>query len=540
MRWYKPCARAFSKRGFRSDIVYEMATRIRRDHIERFDEHAAHFRGVGCRTAEAYQEWCRDNGLPTDKRKPLSSRRRELILYSRLQGDAAMRGAWRFDRHPEEVLRELASGKSDKSGDLRETLSRHPYLRFVEPLFNGIRNHKQVREAFLQLLLHTHRAADMRHTGMILARMGTAGNGNSLPEALLALAHRHANWRRPLADWKPQARGGERQFAELARYLLCDWHVPGFLDVAWYSGTTGTAREAQDWFIQIGTGTRSQILTTPFVLTKRMVHAAMNDVPATCTVTEGWRWAQVLSMGGTARQAQAIVATPLGESFAEETFWETVVRFVVDNPLLDPAQIGHLVDYLRHERLTTRREYNGANRLPEGFTMKGRTVAALMERVEVWHRALQHAQTTRHVAEKWDACGIGGLACEEATSTGMVQWRVTELTTAKSLTQEGAAMCHCVATYAGSCARGAVSVWSLTVQAVALGEPERVMTIAVNNNRHIGEARGRRNALPSATGEYGAPLGKIEATLLLRGRRVVQRWARAQVLTLPLYLSDGA
>ena len=97
-------------------------------------------------------------------------------------------------------------------------------------------------------------------------------------------------------------------------------------------------------------------------------------------------------------------------------------------------------------------------------------------------------------------------------------------------------MCHCVATYAPSCARGSVSVWSLQVRTERMMEPERVMTIAVGRNRAISEARGRRNALPSNGTTYGVRLSKSEADLLSRSRRILRMWAAEQQILLPGYL----
>ena len=98
-------------------------------------------------------------------------------------------------------------------------------------------------------------------------------------------------------------------------------------------------------------------------------------------------------------------------------------------------------------------------------------------------------------------------------------------------------MCHCVGTYAGSCARGDMSVWSLKADGDHLIDAVRVMTIAVNKNRMITEARGKRNALPTATAsDFGMRMSKDEAPFLIAGRHIVAQWARTERLSLPSYL----
>jgi hypothetical protein len=501
-----------------------MSAKTKTNEIER------HYRTLGCRNTEQYQAWCRANGLPTRRHKAPMERKRELDLYAKLKGDQALKGVRRFERHPEEVLRDIAHGNGERFF-AEQAAHRKPYLESVRRLFATIPGRPAVRTAFLKLLVCAHHVTDLQHPGSVVGRYGRNVTGNTLSEGLLAVAHWSNQWRRPLDGWSPGARKPQEQFAELVHHLFCQWPVPGFLNSAWFSGTHGAAKRAQEWFIKVGSGVRPRDLDLPFHLTNRMAHIAMNDVPPQLTVEEGWRWAQVVGMGGTRRQAEAIIATRLGESFADEPFWATVIRFLVDNPLLDPERIGPLVDYLYYERVTPRRSHDSPNRLPEGFEMKGRTATALLSRMEEWHRELNRERAGSEVAVKWLPSGIGEYICNDKLG---ITWRITEITTAKDLAAEGSAMSHCVATYAASCARGAISVWSLT--ASTHGDPVRVMTAAVNRNRYMSEARGKRNALPTKDAFLGVRVGKEEAGLLVRGRRIVAQWAAAEQLVLPHYL----
>jgi len=62
------------------------------------------------------------------------------------------------------------------------------------------------------------------------------------------------------------------------------------------------------------------------------------------------RWAQVVGMGGDDQLAEAVCETMLGSQFDHGTFWESVLHFFVNNPLLDVAHVGPIVDYVQRQR----------------------------------------------------------------------------------------------------------------------------------------------------------------------------------------------
>lgn len=486
-----------------------------------------HLRRVGCKTIEQYQEWCKQNRLKSSLRKGRIERQRETELYDSLRHQAALQSARQFSRHPEAVLTAISKGET---AGLNIHLRGH--LALLESLFDSVRKEPRTRDAFLRLLLSTTRISGFQTTENVLHRGG--GGANTFAGGLLALARHHAYWKQPPEEWKPNGHNARRQFSDLARYLLCHYAVPTFQEAAWFRGNDPTARTQQGWYIAIGNGASLRSLSLPLQLTKKMAHIALTQVPGYCTVEEGWRWAQVLGMGGTERLARAVIASPLGTVFQEEEFWETVIRFLVDNPMLDISQVGPLIDYLRYERYNPRRA-NDRNRLPINFTMKGRTAAALLVRMQEWHR--ETVKASRITTDRWESSGIPMYEYEEERLSGDVHWTIQEITTAKGLIEEGKDMSHCIATYAYSCARRAVSVWSLQAQRPNALEPERVMTIAVSKDGVMTEVRGRRNALPGMRRDfYGVRLGAAEADLLTRGCHILRMWAQLAQLVQPHYL----
>ncbi len=495
---------------------------------------AAHFARVGCDSAESYHAWCRKNGLRETLSKTVGEQQREIKRYQQARGQESLRAARQFQRKPEEMLRAMSRG--DYAG---LAVEQRPHLRLLRALFDEIRKEARVREAFLRLLLRTHRVAAFDRDEPVVDRYGFT-TSNTFSGGLLALARHHADWKQEPEAWRPASHNPHRQFRELARHLLCRYETPPFLLSAFFQAQSPMARLQQSWLVHAGNGVSLRGLTLPMTLTKRMAYLALTKTPEGLSVEEGWRWVQVLGRGGSEKLARAVVATRLGQRFEDEPFWETVIQFFVNNPMLDHNQVGPLVDYLQFERSSPRRA-DDRDRLPPGFTMQGRTPAALLARMEAWHERL--ATQSRVSREQWEPCGLTGYQSEERDpQSGHSRfWSIEELTTAKLLIAEGSAMCHCVGTYAGACSRAEVSIWSLRVRMAPGGEPERVMTLAINRNRTINEARGKRNALPSAVITNGAALmAKHEVALLKQGRRVVQRWAAAERIGLPAYLMNDS
>lgn len=499
-----------------------------------------HMSNVGCTTVEQYQNWCMRVGVSQMLRKSVRERQREVVLFEQQRIRAALDAARRFERHPDEVLRALSRG--EKAG---LDVFRRPYLRLVASLFRASNHAPRITEAFLRLLLQTNRVADLETLSPVVERYGE-NDANTFAFGLLSLARLRTHWVREPETWKPTTHRPFRQFVEFAEHLLCYYPTPTFLLSAFFKNDNTSIREQQNWFVQAGTGSNLRHLyPLPFCVTKRIAHVALTQVPEHLSVEEGWRWAQVVGMGGTGQLAQTLLQTTLVQFASPQTeaFLETVIRFFVENPLISPAQIGPMVDYLRYE-WETPRDAGDRSRLPAGFTLKGRAPAALIARMEAWHARLALETRTTRAGQKWEPCGLLPFVHEEHDTSGSLwrTWSIVELTHAKALTQEGAAMSHCVGTYVAMCVAGSTSIWSVRVKTPRNLEPERVMTIAVSPGKVVTEARGKRNALPSDTakGTWGVRLSQNDAQLLNEAVPIVRRWAAFQHVRLPAFLQGPA
>jgi hypothetical protein len=214
-------------------------------------------------------------------------------------------------------------------------------------------------------------------------------------DALIKLNSRRGQWIRPLEAWHASSHNRRRQFSSLARHLLAQYPVPGFMDSAWFRSDKGSYR-MRDWFVHVGSGRNIRTAKTPIRLTKRMAHYLL-EAPDDYTIESALRWGQVHALGGDRRLTEALLSTRIGDSFENDDFWGSVIRFFIANPLLDRSHVGPIVDYLLHQKYETREMLVGpgvVEQLPPPqplLSMRGRTPESLLKHVELWHHEMGRA-----------------------------------------------------------------------------------------------------------------------------------------------------
>lgn len=267
-------------------------------------------------------------------------------------------------------------------------------------------------------------------------------------------------WLRPYNTWKPKSHNPDQQFSSLARHLWAQYDVPTFMDQAWFEENP----DYQNWFRHIGLGGNIRTTTNlPFPMTKMMAHHFI-QAPPTYSIEAALRWAQVHALGGDARLADALQETRLVRDFSNNEFWLSVLRFFIKNPMLDPAQINPIVDYIWNQRFQNRIIFVEQGVAQEigpaqpNLTMKGRTVESLLKAVATWHQQL--GKESKGGELQWKRSGIESFQWIEGTERykNMRVWRIRELLSSKELIAEGRQMKHCVATYAQSCYKGFCSI----------------------------------------------------------------------------------
>ena len=358
-------------------------------------------------------------------------------------------------------------------------------------------------EAFRRLMVRLDRYQDVRQNRRLCR---TGGSYRGALHGLAALAHHHSRWIKPPESWHSTVqRGGQPksadQFGSLARHLLAQYDVPTFMDEVWFDVHIDEALERQQWFIQLGSGASVRDLTLPVRFTRRMAHQFMLGKNRD-SVAHNLRWAQVLGLGGDQQMARTILKTRLGRHLEHDEFWHTVVLFLANNPLIDPTQVGPMIDYVHNMRFAPCRlvrEGGGVDEAPPpqpDLTMKGRSPTKLLRQVDAWHGHLTRVQDV--VLQSWHPGPIRPWTMEDETAElGSLRWSVQELLSSWELAAEGTALNHCVVSYSDQCADGQTSVWSIVLQRPDQEMRESVLTVAVDvKKRVMTQARGRHNMLP--------------------------------------------
>jgi hypothetical protein len=355
-----------------------------------------------------------------------------------------------------------------------------------------------------------------------LARPGYVGPGNAYLYAMAQMADRFELWVREPATFKPRSHNPERQFSELCRHLFARYDPPAVFEQAWFEQNRRKRRAQQTWYIGLAQGGSPRRLSgLPIELTRRAAHL-LDEVPATMTIEQGLRWAQVRAMDASPEAANAILASPIGVDFVRDAFWLTLVRFLVDQPMLDPNRVGPIVDYIhfqRHEPQVV--DVDGHVHLgpPQpNLTMAGRSIDRLLRQVEQWHGGLAR-QSAAKAYRRWKPSGVPGKLWVEGVGHSRKHYQLRELLDSTALVNEGARMHHCVASYEPSCAAGRSAIFSLTTGQSLATTP--LLTI---------EVRPAIREIVQISGKYNAPATTEQM-------RMVRTWAQQAGLQLATWMS---
>lgn len=354
---------------------------------------------------------------------------------------------------------------------------------------------RKPRRAFEHLLGNVQARSELLRPSRYVGRT-EAGCPGQIVGGLLALVEHRKHWLRPIEAWEPGGGAAVPMFSSLAHHLLACYPVPPVLLSAWFGGTDWLARHRQGWFRHAGLGRSLRTAGFPLRLTKGMAHEFAH-APADLPIEFALRWAQVRGLGGTCDLARAVASTHLGREFDQEEFWATVIHLFVNTLRLDLGVIDPIVEYLHDRRFVSHRAIVGEDTEvdldpPEpDLSVKGRTVASLLKRVEEWRAERRRKEARRRII-RWERSDIGEY---RRRAEGGRTWTVRELLDGDGLAEEGKAMQHCVATYTGCCLRGTSTIWSLGLE----GDEgrERLVTIEVDpKTREVVQTKARCNEEP--------------------------------------------
>lgn len=461
---------------------------------------------MGFVQSRAYFDWCWENGFAASFEKSRSDLQEERAAF-----DAALeqkKKQSRLHKTPKAFLQAVCRGEVTS-----EEIDRPNYKRTAAEI-EASNEAGESRDSLLEMLLKL-----LKHDELIFGSV--PGNDTPFIRGLIKLHDRKALWLRPLEEWKPKSKNPLRQFGEMTHHLFDKFgDVPSFMEAVWLRNDRPSWRY-RDWYVHLGRGHNLRTAKSPVNLTKKMAHE-FQSAPHDYTVEQAIRWGQLRALGAAPNTINAVAATRLGRSFANEEFWFTVLRFIAENPMLDPRQIGPLIDYLQNQRFEPMEaevapgEWRQEPPPQPGLSMRGRSVDTLLRQVDAWHKALGRLRGLPATA--YAKATFDGLALEKKIQGRKTRWVIRQLRRAKDLQLEGEALRHCVASYHWSCARGDCTIWSLSKSSG--DEPfERRQTIEVDKNRVIVQCRGLANRDPSSE-EWS----------------VVNAWAREAELQVSKYL----
>ena len=351
-----------------------------------------HLQSLGLSSVQEYREWCVEHGFHKKLQKSSHQLRREREEVVRRTAAVCLSRKRRETRDLPSLVEAICFGKISAS----EVTP--PYLKRLCEMMGASGKDHQKDRSYRKTLVHllnylNSQRVKLLTSSAVVARFG-AMEGNSYIEALVEIAKYRRQWLRPIEQWKCRSHSARRQFDSLIRHLFVKYDdMPEFFDSVWFDRTTKETAKMRSWYFHVGRGQNIRHCQLPIPLTKRMSHHFM-QAPNDLSVLEALRWAQVVGLGGDERLAREILGTRIGPPTNQDTFWETVIRWFIEHPMLDRVHVAPIIDYLHHQKfvpevvLVSRRE-NEYSLPPEpNLTMKGREPQSLLRKVQDWHRII--------------------------------------------------------------------------------------------------------------------------------------------------------
>ena len=293
---------------------------------------------------------------------------------------------------------------------------------------------------------------------------------------LLVSVEKRWGWVRPLETWTPRARSVRRQRESLTRHLLLEYPVPEFLKPALSRFDPTWTRVA----IVIGRG-NSLLKQGPAIeglppLNRAIVRAFVQS-SREFSPWQALRRAQVLSLGGSELLARRAAGSSLAGSAGNEVRW-----------------VGALAWYVRVSDRFPRYLFERwvsfvASKFDDddGWSLAGRDPREVASQICRFEAELRKREARSDFPMVFPESELHAWRVETVDPDGRAsRWWFRQIRTGRDLFYEGERMGHCIFSYRDCARRGAVSIWSLSLD----GKP--ILTIEVTDGQ-VNEVRGRFN-----------------------------------------------
>ena len=356
----------------------------------------------------------------------------------------------------------------------------------------------KVREVLSERRTHQYPRA-------VLAEVMDAVDGTKMmtwDDLLIALSKLRTEWVRPIAEWEVTGKGVKAQSHSLIEHLFCKYPTPAFL----YSTLQTKWENQDDWkwvklFVDVASG-QSAVLSAKVHInipwTKKMVHQFM----ASRTNAEPQAAARMVQVNACAtdqgwvhRLHHALCAkwSTVSTTRREEFRW-TIIQWLGKQVMMDPDQVGPMLDYIDHCR-----------EVEPNWSIKGRTVTTVTRGMLAWHATLAR-EASQRVRGDFIPSGFRGYEVVRGSGDTTTVVNIKEILSTSALASEGRTLGHCVFSYANSVTKGTKSIWSLgqspgfdngegKVIAINNARSKLVTIEVVNQARRIVQMRGRFNRM---------------------------------------------
>jgi hypothetical protein len=305
---------------------------------------------------------------------------------------------------------------------------------------------------------------------------------------------------RPPEEWRCriESRSVERRFIDLVRFAFARFPVAPHLENLWIAesmlcvddrirppanANDGPHIDIRRWHILAAQGDSLYKQATHRLLSKAETHHFLTAPVEIASSQQAIWYAVAHAQVDDQQVALRISRSKLAQFSPASAFWKDVARYFARNPLA-VEKMNDLIDFLA-----------AAKEEDANFSLKGRTLAALLRRMEEWHRALRKQQVIS--GGSWAGCALPDIAYEAGSEHKRAIWRFRQIKTGNDLFREGQRMHHCVASYKFRCTNGDVSIWSLTCE-YPIGHVNKGVTIELRKDGAIVQCRGFANRLPYA------------------------------------------
>jgi hypothetical protein len=289
-----------------------------------------------------------------------------------------------------------------------------------------------------------------------------------------------------------RVRSPELRFRDLLRFTFTDYPVATHLENAWIDEAAANVEWAVPhgdeldatvvrpdfrlWYILAGRGESLYRAATHPYMSRLETHHFLTAPAAIATPARAFWYAFSRASTDDAGVAVRVARSKLVRFPATSPFWKEVTGFFTRNPVAI-NEMNDLIDYIAAMR-----------REDPAYSLRGRSIAALRQRMLHWHRLLSEIAC----GARWLGSPLPDAQYEAGCGEQRAVWRFRQIKTGDELAREGARMHHCVASYKDCCIKGLLSIWSLTCEPPA-GMVRHCLTIELDSRNAITQCRGFAN-----------------------------------------------